>query len=306
MRTYGFFIFGLIALVVLSAAMGYPMPVMLVLPVAVAYLWVRKGTVYALFLTFVFGLLPLLLAGDIFLAFVFLCASLSGVGLGILMRRKVSLGRSIAFVTLCLFALNAGHAALFWSEYSTVWKSEMKDFSNSLAEADGVEKTDPRLEVLDWLVQHLPYIAFGTLFGFTLLVSTVLVSAVYRKMVLEGLISPANCHFSRMRVPEHLVWVAIALAGLWFLDNWRPNDAVRFVAWNGAVAMAVVYWLNGLSITVFAMQALQVRPLVVAIIFCALFMLNLQQLLAFVGLFDTWWNFRFKVRRYIEARQRNA
>jgi hypothetical protein len=70
--------------------------------------------------------------------------------------------------------------------------------------------------------------------------------------------------------------------------------------------MAVVYWLNGLAILVFALQAFQVRPLVAALVFSALFMLNLQQLLAFVGLFDTWWDLRFKIRRFIETRQRNA
>ena len=306
MRIHGFFILGLTALVALSTAMGYFMPVMFMLPVAVAYLWIRERHLYAFLLSSVFGLLPLLTARDAFMAVAFLFAAFSGIGLGLLMRRKASLGMGIAFVTVCLFLLNAGHSALFWQEYRAAWQSEMQAFSASVSEVKDAERTAPMLEALDWLAQHWLYLSFGMLFGFILLVSTVLVSALYRKAAQEGLASPANVYFSRMRVPELLVWAAIVLAGLWFLDSWRPNDVIRFIAWNGAVAMAVVYWLNGLAILVFALQAFQVRPLVAALVFSALFMLNLQQLLAFVGLFDTWWDLRFKIRRFIETRQRNA
>jgi hypothetical protein len=176
MRIHGFFILGLTALVALSTAMGYSMPVMFMLPVAVAYLWIRERHLYAFLLSSVFGLLPLLTARDAFMAVAFLFAAFSGVGLGLLMRRKASLGMGIAFVTVCLFLLNAGHSALFWQEYRAAWQSEMQAFSASVSEVKDAERTAPMLEALDWLAQHWLYLSFGMRFGFILLVSTVLVA----------------------------------------------------------------------------------------------------------------------------------
>ena len=41
---------------------------------------------------------------------------------------------------------------------------------------------------------------------------------------------PAELAVQPYAYPEHVVWLAIALAGLWFLDDWYPNEVVRFIA----------------------------------------------------------------------------
>jgi hypothetical protein len=58
-----------------------------------------------------------------------------------------------------------------------------------------------------------------------------------------------------MRPPEWRVWAVILALVAWLVDNRWPSDTVRVAAWNGAVALGAVYWLNGLGILLCAMEA---------------------------------------------------
>ncbi|MFA7691928.1 MAG: DUF2232 domain-containing protein [Candidatus Hydrogenedentes bacterium] len=303
MRRQRHLIFVLVAIAVVSTIFGYFMPVLFMLPPLTAYLWLHKQGLYALFLSGLIGILPFAFGHDTIGSLVFVMVGLCGIVLGIFMSRGASLGVGIAFVSVSLFLLNAANVAIYWQDYETDWQEQVESFTASFDEGQSVEDSVALREGLAWLSEHWVYLSFGAVFGFILLVTTVLLSALYRRAGGEGLIAPANMYFSRMRVPEHLVWVAIALAGLWFWDSWRPNDALRLIAWNGAVALAVVYWLNGLSIVLFALYAFQPRMVFMVVFFTAFILLNLQNFLVFVGLFDTWWNFRLKIGHYIKARQ---
>lgn len=110
--------------------------------------------------------------------------------------------------------------------------------------------------------------------------------------------------FRQMRTPEWVVWIAIALAGLWFFDRAWPNAAVRLVTWNAAFALSAVYWVNGTSILMYAFGAFQPGVLVCCASVMILLMLGVHPVLCAVGFFDTWSNFRRTVDRVIAARER--
>lgn len=305
MRTHGLILFGLAIVAALSVAGGYPLPAMLLLPVPVAYLWVRGRFVLAALLAAAVGAVPVLVSGAYVLGSIFLLAGLTGVVLGVLMRFRVSLGPAVAVTTLLIFAVAAGHTTLTWQASRAEWHDALEAFKVQSKELETAENLDSTLSLLTWFDDNWLYINFGMLFGLVALAATAAVGIGYRNLALQGLISPENWQFSRMRTPEHLVWVAIALAGLWFLDSWRPNESVRFIAWNGAIAMAIVYWINGLSIAVFTVLAFRMKPLLVALAFITAFIFNFHQLFALIGLFDTWWDFRKKIRQLVETRQKS-
>lgn len=304
MRTQGLILFGLAVVALLSMAGGYPLPAMLLLPVPVAYFWIRGRYGLATLMVLAIGAVPVFLSKAYLFGGILLLMGATGVVLGVLMRSRVSLGPAITVTAVLIFAVAAGHTVLTWQASRAEWHNALEAYKDQFKEVETSESVDSTLALLTWFDDNWLYISFGMLFGLVVLATTVVIGSLYRSLALQGLIRPQNWQFSRMRLPEHLVWVAIALAGLWFLDNWRPNETVRFVAWNGAIALAVVYWISGLSIAVFAVLAFQMKLMLVLLVFVTAFVFNFHQMLALVGLFDTWWDFRLKVRQLAETRKK--
>jgi len=285
---------------------GYPLPAMLLMPAPIAYLWIRGRFIPAILIVCSVGLVPVLMSEAYVFGCILLLMGLTGIVLGVLMRRRVSLGPAVTVMTVLIFGVAAGHTALTWQASRTEWHNALEAYKGQFKEVETSESVESTLDLLSWFDDNWLYISFGMLFGLVMLATTAVVGTLYRMLARHGLICPPNWRFSLMRIPEHVVWLAIALAGLWFLDDWYPNEVVRFIAWNGAIAMAVVYWINGLSIAVFAVLAFQVKPALVLLVFVTAFVFNFHQLLAFLGLFDTWWDFRLKVRQMVEARQKSG
>jgi len=110
--------------------------------------------------------------------------------------------------------------------------------------------------------------------------------------------------FRNFRPPDWLVWAAILSAlGFFAYGRW-PVALVRNVSWNAAIALAAVYWLNGLAVLVFALSALRLRPFLAAAIFLGMVVYpGTHAVFCGVGFFDTWAEFRPRLRRAIAARR---
>lgn len=157
------------------------------------------------------------------------------------------------------------------------------------------------LELQEWIYGHWKYLFVGMAFGSALFSAAVAAyAAVFwlrRKQTLEGVGG-----FRTMRPPDWLVWLVIVAAGLWFLDRSWPNEWVRMAGWNLAIALAAVYWLNGLSVLTYAVAVLRPHPVLVVVLMAAIILLQLGVALLFIGLFDTWGEFRPKLDRLVAAR----
>ena len=282
---------------------GFPWPAMTLYPAMAAYYCVQRK--YGVVATVVFCafIMPLLLATPSVLSLMFMMAALFGVVLARRLKTGMSLGVSIAVVSIFAYLLILGYTALSWPAFEVEWRTALDVYKTQIQTEKTSENQEIVLGLLNWMDEHWLHISFGMLFGIVIVFAVFANTLVYRKLAYQGWIASENYMFSRMRVPEHLVWLAIALAGLWFVDSRWPNDAVRFLSWNGAIALAVVYWINGLSIFVFAVTVLQVKPWLVGLILAAAFVFNLQYSFAIFGFFDTWWNFRLKLRQLADARK---
>lgn len=270
------------------------------LPFPVAALWTRGRPAAALLLALAAGL-PLFMAGG---APVTLAAAAVVAAAGILLsqaaRRGWSYGRCVAALALLLFLLAAGGASAASRQDWTVF------FAARAAEFESVGGSGNAAFAgwLKWLDEHLAFMGYGLLFQGALYAASVqaaLFFAWLRVTAGEGSEPLPEGRFRTMRPPEWLVWAVILVLVTWLVDNRWQNDVLRLIAWNGAVALGAVYWLNGLGILLCATEAFRFRPGMVVLTLSVVFLLSLQHLLAVAGLLDIWFDQRLAAARLAEA-----
>ena len=105
-----------------------------------------------------------------------------------------------------------------------------------------------------------------------------------------------------MRPPDWMVWLVILAAAAWFADRRWPGGPLRPVGWNAAIGLASVYSLNGLAILAYGMTVLGIKPFIAGMIGLALVAFGPQPLMA-IGLFDTWVDFRRRLKALEIARR---
>jgi uncharacterized protein YybS (DUF2232 family) len=149
-------------------------------------------------------------------------------------------------------------------------------------------------------------VGFGVGFVFGLITASVYTSVTGG--VLRRLLGRPGFagSFKDFRPTEWLVWGAIAVALGCLLEYHWPNPVLRAVAWNSAIALASVYWFNGLSIVVYGVHVLRPGLLAFAgflLVVIALINLGMMPVLGLVGLFDTWGDYRRKLDALGAARR---
>lgn len=250
---------------------------------------------------FAAALIPVLITGSLLAGVIFGLMASTGLLLGMLARRRTAIGVTITVLTGVLYVLLAGLSAAGWNEIRSDFHEGIEQYKTKLesqTEEAATEDLEAVAKGFKWLEDNLPYIYFGGLFAIILLATTGVTVAIYRNLSPVISLNTVNYRFIWMRPSEHLVWLAIAVACLWFWDNRWPDDNVRFLAWNGAIALAALYWLNGLSILLFAWHRWNFNRPFLFILLTFMVLFNIIYMLSIVGFFDTWINFR---RRLVPA-----
>ena len=299
--------------ILLQGLGGVPLA-MAIFPVPVAVLWVR-GRHGAAAAAAVCGACSVLVgqtlmasAGD---GVVLACAALAVAGLGAplgeMIRRGRSFGQCVTLLAAVTYGLAVFEAAVQWDEFRKVWTIASNQFIAELEKSAG--EANPVTELMRLVDVHLPYVFFGMQFTGVLLVVVLQVAAVFRWLRADpeaAAALPLAGKFQMMRPPETLVWLAIAAALLGLADYQWPNEVMRFVSWNTGVALAAVYWLNGVGIALCAMEAFGLRPPAAWGLLGLMMLIGLHNGLAVIGLFDTWFDQRLGVLRFAAAwRDRN-
>lgn len=291
---------GLLVLASSFALVGLHPLAMALFPVPIALYWALGMHGRSLGLVACAALAAWSSTGSLSAVGTYVIAADTGVLMGMASVRRWPFGWTVTAVTLVAFALVALGVLADWDAVRhavTIFvNARIADIEKSNAnEITAVEAAIA--DTLRWLDLNSAYLCLGMMFGTMLIGSTVLVALVAARLRRFGASAPSGL-FSEMRSPEWLVWVAIALAVLWFVDRKWPNEVLRLITWNSAVGLACVYWVNGFSILIFALNAFKVSPFLFYAVVIGLFYLNLQFVLCAVGLFDTWWDFR---RRFAHA-----
>ncbi|HOZ45912.1 MAG TPA: DUF2232 domain-containing protein [Candidatus Hydrogenedentes bacterium] len=216
--------------------------------------------------------------------------------------------RAVAVLAAAAYALVIGHVLAFWNVLQAQAPALFESLASQWAQMNASE-SDARasvvLEQIEWLAQHWSEVLVGALWWPVLMAACVAVSWTERLRRCENRPEGIRGTFRAMRPSEWLVWGVILVAALWFVDRAWPNAALRLVTRNAAVALAAVYWLNGVSMVVYLFSAFQPRALTSIAAIALLVMLGgAHPLLCGVGLFDTWADFRKTIDRVVAARQR--
>lgn len=287
---------GFFALAFTLVGANAPGLAMCLFPMPVAFHWVRGNPRMAMAMVLCAGAAALLAAGSIALGALFMLVATLGLVMGFMAARRWTFGQAVATMTAVVFGIMAASQLLNWNE---VREEGVVFLLARLQDQPGGAEVGP------WMEAHYADLFFGTLFGSVLAGMTLVMAFFRRWLELKQVPAALRGSFAAMRPPEWLVWAAIAVALLWFAEQRWPHDLLRAVTWNSAIALALLYALNGFALVLYTLHGLQASPLLAyAVLFGIMVLLpNTLPMLAFTGLFDTWWNLREKVDRLADAKR---
>jgi len=293
----------------LAAVPGLEPLALLLFPIPVGVHWAQSRYREALGLVGVAALAGFAgTGGSLVMAAVFVVVADTGLLLGVAVNRRWSFGQCVAAMTAVLFVLGAANMLLAWDarmellhRFMDARIASLEQEARNLAERE--QELDEYgvmlIESTAWMKENAKYLLLGGFFGLVLMVSTGF-TAFYQRLVEGAGTGRLRGSFASMRVSEWMVWLVIAIAGLWLIDYYWESDALRMFTWNAALGLGVVYWINGLSILTYTLLALQWNPILnVAIMMLVL--LQFSTVLPAFGLFDTWYDFRAKLDNALAA-----
>lgn len=157
---------------------------------------------------------------------------------------------------------------------------------------------------LRWMQEHWEAINLGLALWPVLLSALFVVSFSARWLRVRGGGSVFCGSFRDLRPPDWLVWLAILAALALFAERRWPNSLLRNVSWNAAIGLAAVYWVNGMAVLVYALSAIRLHVFLAAAVFLGIAVYpGAHAVFCGVGFFDTWAEFRPRLRRAIAARR---
>lgn len=230
-----------------------------------------------------------------------------GLVLALAVRDQWWHGWAIAAVAAVLLALAALHLLVHVDAFGQGARdvfSYMAVLAQQAVATQPDAETKQKLNVLSeaWRTTQAHWASIGPGIGAVLIVLAVAVmaqlAAVGTRIIAER---PAfRGSFGEMRVPESLVWLGILFALMAFVD-WRWDEPVlRRISWNGGIGLSAVYFLNGLAVLlgVLGMAGSRVLAPLALVLVCVTFG-QAYPALSFVGLFDTWGEFRGRLGRWL-------
>jgi len=238
----------------------------------------------------------LLVMNDALLALALAAGAGMGIVLAFAIQRNWSYGWQLTLVAGTGFGVVAGVMAVTWATL----RKDMTKYSNaSIAHLETLEGVNPQwIEAMRWMDVNYEYVALGYAFISVLTLSALTVSLLERwRRDPEAAVRRKPTGFQKMRIPDWVVWIAIAAALMWFADGRWPNPVLRAVSWNAALGLLGLYWLNGLSIVLYAMTLFKASAFGMFMVFSGMIIFGLWPMLGIFGFFDTWYDFRKRFRR---------
>ena len=306
MRFYWIIGVALATVMALLLVVGLDLFAMMLFQVPVAYYWLSRKNGLAVGMLCFATVVPILITGSLAYALFFGIMASYGLLLGILARRQVALGMTITLLTVTMFVLLAALSIADWGILNADLQTAFHEYVVKLESTntkEAIAQAEMIAEGFEWIEENFVFLYFGGLLGLVMFMATAASVPLYWRFRSEVSFSVTNYQFRLLRAPEHLVWLAILLVGLWFWDSRSPNEVVRFLSWNGALALIAIYWLNGLSIVFYISYVWKWRPVVIYLLLLFMIVLNIIFALSIVGFFDTWLDFRRKASYIVQLRK---
>ena len=269
------------------------------LPVPVAVYAARRRMNAALGLVAFCGFGALASERGIQAGLLYALVATAGLPIGIGVVRRWTYGWTLAAVAGTAAVAVVGGIIENWDGWLGLWRV----VHDTLGARYRSEMPPEWNQSMQWWQDHWAEIGVGLQFALVLMGSLVSLWAALailrRRYAVEGV----RGSFRMARVTEWLVWVAIAVAGLWFADRQWPDLGLRIFTWNTAIGLAAIYWLNGLSVLWYGLDVL--RPGLLGYLGVVLLVVSFSfHPVCLIGLFDTWVNFRGLFDRIVTERKR--
>ncbi|HOE66602.1 MAG TPA: DUF2232 domain-containing protein [Candidatus Hydrogenedentes bacterium] len=246
--------------------------------------------------------------GSSLAGFYYAIATASGVVMGVGIRRGWPYGRVAAWVSAYGAAVFLGHASLTWATWKAVGVASLEALQATLREAatapSQAETTARQLAILDFLKENWTSLGPGLTVAFVMAAACAGVSLVAWWLRVRGTGVGITGSFTRMKPPDWLAWAVIAAFFGWFADQRWPHPVLRAASWNAAIVLMMAYWLNGIAIVGYTVVAM--RRSLLLLLAAALVVTSpaTQSVLPFLGLFDTWADFRRRIDELTKRRAR--
>lgn len=200
----------------------------------------------------------------------------------------VAAALSVAVTLGPLLVLSLAGAGADWGALDAAWRAQLAEVIDAYKAGglDDAQAAQLREELLAaWrIAKHL---AVGMLIAASLLLSWG--NLLVARRLASGAQPGASPELLAWRAPEWLVWVLIACGGaMALLDGWW-----FWLGANGLLVCGMAYFFQGLAVVAYWLERKK-APLLLRVLLYTLIavMMYLALLLAMVGLFDIWFNFR--------------
>ena len=221
-----------------------------------------------------------------------------GLCLSELFKKRLSIGYTMLFG--CLIMLLVGFVLLIFSSFSenmgplemvrhylkSNLEASLESYNTtSISQQEATEIQAFAKVFIDIVLRIYPALmVIGS--GFVIWVNILFSRSVFK---IKGVNYPEFYNLERWQAPEFLVWPLIASGFALFF----PVAVIKSIAINSLLILMVVYLYQGISILVFFIKKFNVPGWLKGFIY---FFIIVQQfflaLLALVGLFDQWFDFR--------------
>lgn len=298
---------GMLAIVILIVALlAIYLPLLwflsiLILPIPVLVISKRSGIRYAVLACLVATLLIGLLSNFVEAASLFPILFL-GAAQEVALRKKIPASQmvflsAVAILICLLLVFLLGYFLLginLIAEQTKMIKESLhlqEDFYQNL----GYRQTGEELQVLEKGLKFLPYIMPASLSLFCLIMGLVnfwLTSRILRKLGFEV---PHLPEFSQWQWPWYFAWgYILGLVGFLFPKYFGSYaDSIYYLSFGLLIIFGALFFVQGVSIAVFYFRKMKLawfyRVLIVLLLVLFPF---LAQALSWVGLLDTWFNYR--------------
>lgn len=275
-----------------------------VVPLPVVVITLKRGIKYGLLASVASGILVTLLIGPAEGIPIFLIITLLGVAQGVAIKNDLNPSKVLIIGTIAVaLALVLMGFLLYWLQGINIIAEQAKmadkviEVQKTLYIQSGISKAEaqrqlkPMKEVFAFASWLLP----GGIMVFSLWVSAlaeILSSTILRRLRLKFLEFPP---FKIWQLPWWFAWGFIfGLAGALFYQQLRGlSQVILIISMNLLFIFTVLFLIQGLSITAFFLDKYRATIGVKILVFTlAVFLQLILQGLTWLGLLDTWFNFR--------------
>lgn len=273
-------------------------------PVAVTWLSFRRGYAWSSFLVLVVGVVVFSLFDLFFAIFFLLLLAIPGLAWKAMGQKGLKAALAFFIVWLFLFMfLTAFNVALFYQTKTDFIKAQKQVANQFIAEqkktleASGnpAKTYEPQLEMMEETLAIIPYLfpsALALLALWITAINFLVTSALLRKAGFSFLSLPP---IQDWRFPWYLAWgYLLGLIGILVSRFIKTNSFVVSVcAANLLIFFGVLFMLQGLAVVTFFLNRFQLKKANRFIWLLLVLTAHLLfQVLTWLGLFDTWLNFR--------------